>query len=146
MSETTSWELTAAPESTDHVKIDSEYGLFIGGEFVESNSKEKFASVNPATEKSLTDLADQIDDAERADINAKLEDLRSVMEGDDKEAIETKLAALTEVTSKLAERAYSQQAEGAEDAAAGDSDAGPAGGADDAVDAEFEEVKDDKAS
>jgi molecular chaperone DnaK len=100
-----------------------------------------------ATEKSLTDLADQIDDAERTDINAKLDDLRSVMDGDDKEAIETKLAALTEVTSKLAERAYAQQAEGAEEAAAGgDSDAGPAGSDDDAVDAEFEEVKDDKAS
>ncbi len=97
-----------------------------------------------ATEKSMTDLADQIDDAERADINAKLDDLRSVMDGDDKEAIETKLAALTEVTSKLAERAYSQQAEGGDDAG-DDNDAGSAGG-DDAVDAEFEEVKDDKAS
>ncbi len=102
-----------------------------------------------ATEKSLTDLADQIDEAERTDINAKVEDLRSVLSGDDKEAIDTKLAALTEVTSKLAERAYSQQqAEGAPDdgGAGGDNDAGPSAAADDAVDAEFEEVKDDKAS
>ena len=67
MSETTSWELAAAPESTDHVKIDSEYGLFIGGEFVESNSKEKFASVNPATEKSLTEFAESNEaDVDRA--------------------------------------------------------------------------------
>ena len=67
MSETTSWELAAAPESTDHVKIDSEYGLFIGGEFVESNSKEKFTSVNPATEKSLTEFAESNEaDVDRA--------------------------------------------------------------------------------
>jgi len=69
-----------------------------------------------------------------------------VVKGDDKEAIETKLAALTEVTSKLAERAYQQQADGANP-----SDGAPEGeaasdAADDAVDAEFEEVKDDKAS
>ena len=100
-----------------------------------------------ATEKSLTDLADQIEEEERNDINAKLEELREVVGGDDKEAIETKLAALSEVTGKLAERAYSQQqAQGADASAAGDdSDAGAAP-ADDAVDAEFEEVKDDKAS
>ncbi|MCL4139620.1 UNVERIFIED_CONTAM: hypothetical protein GTU68_038795 [Idotea baltica] len=100
-----------------------------------------------ATEKSMTDLADQIEEAERTEINAKVEDLRSVLSGDDKEAIDTKLAALTEVTSKLAERAYSQQqAEGAPTDAGGDDDAGPSAAADDAVDAEFEEVKDDKAS
>ena len=67
MSESTSWELAAAPESTDHVKIDSEYGLFIGGEFVESESKEKFTSVNPATEKSLTEFTESSEaDVDRA--------------------------------------------------------------------------------
>jgi len=101
-----------------------------------------------ATEKSMTDLADQIDEQERTEINAKLDDLRGVVGGDDKEAIETKLAALSEVTAKLAERAYSQQqADGAPaEGAAGGEDAGPSAAADDAVDAEFEEVKDDKAS
>ncbi len=103
-----------------------------------------------ATEKSMTDLADQIDEGERTEINAKLDDLRTALTGDDKEAIETKLAALNEVTSKLAEKAYSQQqADSGEAGAApgGNNDAGGASAqADDAVDAEFEEVKDDKAS
>ena len=67
MSESTSWELAAAPESTDHVTIDSEYGLFIDGEFVESDSKEKFSSINPATEKSLTEFAESNEtDVDRA--------------------------------------------------------------------------------
>ncbi len=102
-----------------------------------------------ATEKSMTDLADQIEEEERTEINAKLDDLRAVVGGDDKEAIETKLAALSEVTGKLAERAYGQQQAdaGGDDGAAGGNDAGDASAAaDDAVDAEFEEVKDDKAS
>ena len=67
MSESTSLELTAALESTDHVNIDSEYGLFIDGEFVESDSQEKFASVNPATEKTLTEFAESTEaDVDRA--------------------------------------------------------------------------------
>ena len=100
-----------------------------------------------ATEKSMADLSDQIEDAERTEINAKLDDLRAVVGGEDKEAIEEKLAALSEVTGKLAERAYAQQqadpAAGSADGAEADS---ASAAADDAVDAEFEEVKDDKAS
>jgi len=101
-----------------------------------------------ATEKSMSDLSDQIEDDERNEINAKLDELREVVKGEDKEAIDTKLAALSEVTGKLAERAYSaQQADGAppEDGSAPGADAGASAG-EDAVDAEFEEVKDDKAS
>ena len=67
MSESTTWELAAAPESTDHVKIDSEYGLFINGEFVESDSKKKFASVNPATEQPLAEISESNEaDVDRA--------------------------------------------------------------------------------
>jgi len=99
-----------------------------------------------ATEKSMTDLADQIDETERAEINGKLDELREVVGGDDKEAIEAKLTALSEVTGKLAERAYGQQqADGSPADGAPDAGDEPAA-ADDAVDAEFEEVKDDKAS
>ena len=94
------------------------------------------------------DLSDQIEDDERNDINAKIEELRTAIGGDSKEAIDTKVAELGEVTGKLAERAYAaQQAEGDDAAPTADAgDAGPSAAADDAVDAEFEEVKDDKAS
>ncbi|NND91775.1 MAG: molecular chaperone DnaK [Granulosicoccus sp.] len=100
-----------------------------------------------AAEKSLKDLADQVDEAEKSDINGKIAELREAIAGDDEEAIDNKLAALGEASGKLAEKAYAKQsAEAGENAAdAGATDARDTG-ADDAVDAEFEEVKEDKAS
>ncbi|MGQ7845063.1 molecular chaperone DnaK [Granulosicoccus sp. 3-233] len=98
-----------------------------------------------AAEKSLTDLADQIEENEKKDIEAKISELREAIAGDDEEVIDTKLAALGEATGKLAERAYAKQ--NVDGAAAEDGKpAASKDGADDAVDAEFEEVKEDKAS
>ena len=65
MPDSISWELAAAPESTDHLKLESEYGLFINGQFVESEGTEKFSSINPATEKPLA----QITEASSADVD-----------------------------------------------------------------------------
>ncbi len=98
-----------------------------------------------STEKSLTDLADQVEDGEKADIEAKIKDLRDVLTSEDEEAIDTKLTALAESAGKLAERAYAAQQGGGEEAPAADGGEQSAA-ADDAVDAEFEEVKEDKAS
>ena len=97
-----------------------------------------------STEKSLTDLADQVEDGEKADIEAKIKDLRDVLTSEDEEAIDTKLTALAESAGKLAERAYAAQQGGEEAPAAEGGEQSAA--ADDAVDAEFEEVKEDKAS
>ena len=95
-----------------------------------------------ATEKSITDLADKVEAEEKTAIEAIITDLQELIKGDDKEAIEAKTAELTELSGKLAERAYAQtaEAEGGADAAADASESAPA---DDVVDAEFEEVKDD---
>ena len=99
------------------------------------------------TEKSMTDLEEQMEPGEKEDISAKLEALREVATSDDKDAIESKIADLSESAQKLAERAYTaaqqEQGQGTEAPvdAAGDDGGGPG---DDAVDAEFEEVKDDK--
>jgi len=99
-----------------------------------------------ATEKSLTDLADQVEADEKKNIEAAIADLKEAMKGDDKDTIEAKTTALTEASGKLAEKAYAQQAaagEGAADAADGDTNAKKKDGkADDVVDADFEEVKD----
>jgi len=99
-----------------------------------------------ATEKSLNDLGDQVEDGEKADIQSKLEELREACKGEDKDAIEEKTTALAEVAGKLAEKAYAQNAaeEAAETAEGGDEQASASSAGDDAVDAEFEEVKDDK--
>ena len=97
-----------------------------------------------ATEKSLKDLGEQVDDGEKSTIEGAIAELREAMSGDDKDSIEQKTTALTEAAGKIAEKAYaqSQQKEGAADAAASGEDAA-ASADDEVVDAEFEEVKDD---
>ena len=52
------WEYAPAPESTDHITVDEQYELFIGGEFVPPSEGRYFDSINPATEKVLTRVAD----------------------------------------------------------------------------------------
>lgn len=94
-------------------------------------------------EKSMTDLADQLADGEKADIEGKIAELRDALSGEDEEAITTKIAALSEAAGKLAERAYAAQNT---DEAGESGESASGSSADDAVDAEFEEVKEDKAS
>ncbi len=100
-----------------------------------------------ASRKALTDFADEVTEEEKTAIEAAISELEEAAKGDDKEAIEAKSAALAELSGKLAERAYAAQANqagpGPEAGPAGGPDSGPAGG-DDVVDAEFEEVNDDK--
>ena len=101
-----------------------------------------------AVTKSLDEMGDKVEPSERAEIEAAVSDLKDALKGDSKDAIEAKTKALTDLSGKLAEKAYAD-AGGAEGAAA----AGAAGAAgaeeaqadpvdDDVVDAEFEEVKD----
>jgi aldehyde dehydrogenase (NAD+) len=52
------WEYAGAPESTDVVKLDDRYGLFIGGEFVEPKSGRWFATISPSTEEVLAEVAE----------------------------------------------------------------------------------------
>ena len=94
-----------------------------------------------ATEKSLKELGDQVSSDEKAAIEAAISELHDVVKGEDKDAIEAKTNALTELSGKLAERVYAQHGASDEQAQAGQTEA-----AEDhnVVDAEFEEVKDDK--
>ena len=97
-----------------------------------------------ATRKSLAELGDKAEEQEKKDIEAAIADLETALKGDDKDAIAEKTTKLTEAAGKLAEKAYAQQqaagAAGSETASASK----PEADKDDAVDAEFEEVKDDK--
>jgi len=95
-----------------------------------------------ATEKSIEELGEQVTAEEKTAIEAAVADLKEAVKGDDKEAIEAKTTALTELSGKLAERAYAQQA-GAEGAPEGAAEQSTADADDSVVDAEFEEVKDD---
>ncbi|MES9846563.1 MAG: molecular chaperone DnaK [Candidatus Sedimenticola sp. PURPLELP] len=100
-----------------------------------------------ATKKSMEELGDdQLEAGEKENIENAIQSLEEAMKGDDKDDIEAKTKVLTEASGKMAERLYAQKgAEGAgPEAAAGAADAGSAAGGDDVVDAEFEEVKEDK--
>jgi molecular chaperone DnaK len=101
-----------------------------------------------ATKKSMKELGDdKLEAGEKDAIEGAISALEEAMKGDDKDAIEAKTKDLVEASGKMAERVYAQQAgqegqaEGAADASAS-ADSGNAN--DDVVDAEFEEVKDDK--
>ena len=99
-----------------------------------------------ATKKSLDDLGDKVEDKEKTDIEAAIGELEEALKGDDKDVISEKTTKLTEVAGKLAERAYAEQ-QGATDgeSATNTNNNDNANSADDdAVDAEFEEVKDEK--
>ena len=99
-----------------------------------------------ATKKSLNDLADKVEDKEKSDIEAAISDLEEALKGNDKEAISEKTNKLTEVAGKLAERAYAEQQNSTNDESNANSDTSGNDNAsdNDAVDAEFEEVKDEK--
>ena len=96
-----------------------------------------------ATKKTLEEAGDKIDAAEKESIEKAISDLEEALKGDDKDEIEAKTKALTEASQGMAEKLYAEQA--AQAGAEGGEQAQQAGGADDdAVDAEFEEVKEDK--
>ena len=52
------FDYAPAPESRAIVDLDSSYGLFIGGEFVESEGGRTFKSVSPATEEVLAEVTE----------------------------------------------------------------------------------------
>jgi molecular chaperone DnaK len=97
-----------------------------------------------ATEKSLKDLGDQVEPGEKESVEKAIAELKEAVKGDDKDLIEQKTQALTEAASKIAEKAYAQaQQQGATEGAAENATQQKAGD-DEVVDAEFEEVKEDK--
>ena len=107
-------------------------------------ARNKGDSMLHAVEKSLKDFGDKVEESEKQGIEAAMEALRTALKGSDKEDIDAKTTALTEASTKLAEKAYA-------DAGAQGGDAGPQPGAanakddgEDVVDAEFTEVKDDE--
>ncbi len=95
-----------------------------------------------ATRKTLEEAGDKVEESEKTDIEGAISALEEALKLDDKDDIEAKTQKLTEASSSLAQRMYAEAQEGAEQEA----EAGPAesGGDPDAVDAEFEEVKDEK--
>jgi len=94
-----------------------------------------------ATRKTLTEAADKVEAGEKEKIEAAITALEAALKGDDLEQIKALTKDLTEASSGLAQRMYADAQKQGAGAAAGESGAKRA---DDAVDAEFEEVKEEK--
>ncbi|MBM9604620.1 molecular chaperone DnaK [Desulfopila inferna] len=101
-----------------------------------------------ATQKSLKDLGDKVDDETRSNVEKEIENVKSVLESGDTDKIKAAMESLSTASHKLAELMYAKASkESPEDQ--GPSGGGAAGGAggkgkkddDDVVDADFEEVK-----
>ena len=105
-------------------------------------AKNQAESLIHSTEKSLKDYGDKVSAEDKAAIETAIVDLKGVLEGDDADIIKEKANTLAEASMKLGEAMYKQSQAEAEAKAAGDDK--PAD--DDVVDADFEEVKDDKKS
>jgi molecular chaperone DnaK len=95
-----------------------------------------------ATKKTLEEAGDKVDGDEKSKIESAITALEEAIKADDKDAIEAKTKDLTEASSNLAQKMYAEQQA---DAHKGGPDAAPEeeGGNDDAVDAEFEEVREE---
>jgi len=100
-------------------------------------------------EKSMKDLAAELSDDEKQGIEKAIAELKEAIQGSDKAQIEEKLKVLSDVSSKMAERVYAKKASegqaGQEQTHQEQPHAQESAKADEGVvDAEFEEVKDDK--
>ncbi|MDN2578441.1 molecular chaperone DnaK [Aquibium sp. ELW1220] len=94
-----------------------------------------------SAEKSLKDYGDKVTEADRTAISDAIASLKTALEGEDLEQIQSRSTALTEASMKLGQAMYeASQAEGA--TADAKADAQKAG--EDVVDADFEEIDDDK--
>lgn len=109
--------------------------------FIEAKNQAE-AIVN-STEKQLSEHGDKIDATAKTDIESKLADVKTAMEGDNADALNTKAQALSQAAAVLMQA--SQQAGSADGAASGtDSGSADAGKEDDVMDADFEEVDENK--
>jgi len=119
------------------------------------DARNKADNLIHGTTKSMKELGDKVSDEEKTSIEAAIEELKTAMKGDDKAAIESNTEKLSELSGKMAERLYASKAgaEGAAGEGGAEQQAGGSASEDsnqqkaqegNVVDAEFEEVKDDK--
>jgi molecular chaperone DnaK len=99
-----------------------------------------------ATEKSLKDVGEKVSAADKSRVESAINELKEVLKSDNVEAIKAKTTALTQASMKLGEALYGAQAGGAggPGTGAGGGEQKKDGAGENVVDADFEEVKDDK--
>lgn len=100
-----------------------------------------------AARKTVQEAGDHATDDEKAAIESAISEAEEALKGEDKDVIEAAATRITEATGPVAEKMYAAQASAAESARQAGDDGGQTGGeksSDEAVDAEFEEVDDNK--
>jgi len=107
------------------------------------DAKNQAEALIHSTEKSIADIGDKVSAEDKTAVEAAITELRTALEGEDKDAITAKTEALAQASMKVGEAMYQQSAEqqGGE-APSGESEAA-SGESEGVVDADFEEVDDD---
>jgi molecular chaperone DnaK len=110
------------------------------------DAKNQAEAMINGSEKAIKDLGDKADKADVEATNKSIDALKEAVKTDDGEKIKDLTMKLTEVAGKIAQQAYQEQAQaqGAGGQAEADTNSGASGASKDAVDAEFEEVDDNK--
>ena len=114
-------------------------------ELVEARNQAE--SLIHSSQKNLTEYGDKVSAEDKAAVEGAIEALKAVTGSEDPAEIKAKTDALAQAAMKLGEAMYKAQQASAEQAAPGAGAAGGGaqpGGNDKVVDADFEEVKDDK--
>ncbi|MEZ5907751.1 MAG: molecular chaperone DnaK [Hyphomicrobiaceae bacterium] len=96
------------------------------------------------TQKALGEHGDKLSAEEKTKLEAAIADLKQASEGEDVEAINAKTTELSQAAMKLGEAVYAAQSGGAEGATPEEPATAKKPGDEKVVDADFEEVKDDK--
>jgi len=111
------------------------------------DARNKAEGLIHSSTKSMGELGAKLEAGEKQSIDTAINALKEALKGDDKAAIEARTETLGAAASKMSERLYAQKDQGAQAPGSDTSSKGGGGGADakdNVVDAEFEEVKDEK--
>jgi len=94
--------------------------------------------------KTLDESADKVEPSEKESIEAAIVDLEEALKGEDKDQIEEKTKSLADASSSLAQRLYAEQQQEAQTNENNTESDSSDSSNDEVVDADFEEVKEDK--
>ena len=109
-------------------------------EFVEA--KNQGEALIHSTEKALKDAEEKLTEEEKTAVEDAIKSLKDVIDGDDLNSIQEKSAGLSQEAMKIGEKLYQQEQENTQQNEAGDTSEDLS--SDDVVDADYEEVKEDK--
>lgn len=110
-----------------------------------ANARNRADATAHQVKKQLADLGDKVSDADKTKVNKALADLELAARGDDKDKIEQAEKGVMEAATALLQAGQAQaQAQQAQQASQSQAQQNNSSKDDNVVDAEFEEVKDDK--